>query len=47
MWYSMRMSKAGQEGGGKQNKRIDYKLKMHIVAPVRKKTNIQPQEHIN
>lgn len=43
MWFIMRMSNSGQEGGGKQNKRIDYKLKMHIVAPVRKKQTYSPR----
>lgn len=39
----MRMSNSGQEGGGKQNKRTDYKFKMHIVAPVRKKQTYSPR----
>lgn len=41
----MRMSNSGQEGGGKQNKRTDYKLKMHIVAPVRKNKHTAPGTH--
>lgn len=39
----MRMSNSGQEGGGKQNKRTDYKFKMHIVAPVKNKQTYSPR----